>query len=181
MFKEKQTEVKSIAECVKVDPISNELWSWAENTEKWGKFLFYALIIYGFISSIVTSIIMDEFGDFESWNFVMFITNILQYALYAYIEYIVYRTIALLIASLATITQNTRVTAKLTEYKIRKAENNFSSTSPNIPKSAPSKGFNLSKVAQEIDNSVNNGWKCSKCGYMNPSGVVMCKSCGQYK
>ena len=187
----KYKEARSIDECVKMDAVSEELWYWSANTERWGKILFYGFIIWGIISSIIVSLVFDEFGtEVKGWNGLLFFSNLIEYALYAFIEYVTYHAIALLLASLATITQNTRVTAKLEEYKARKAENAFTDTnkkdngvkSQNAVKKDETKSYDLSKIAQETaKEKPKNGWTCSKCGYINESSEVTCKSCGQYK
>ncbi len=182
MLNEKTKAVKSIDECVQVDPVSKELWAWAENVEKWGKILLYGLIIFGVISSISLGVITDEYGDFDSWSFLLFITNLIDYIFYAFIEYIVYHVVAVLIASLASITQHTTVSAKLAEYRIRKAENNFAEPEEGV-KASNSRENNLSKVSQKVneDKLTGDSWICKACGEKNLSYSLLCKSCGKYR
>lgn len=47
-------------DCIKPDSVSSSLWGWCEWLEKWGKILFWVLIIGGLILSISTSIVEKE-------------------------------------------------------------------------------------------------------------------------
>ena len=187
MFSERyrEKEINSIDDCVEIDVVSKELWEWAASTERWGKVLFIGLIIWGIISSITGSFIYDEYAEIDGWNVLLFFTNIVQYAIYAYLEYIVYHAIALLLASLATITQNTRVTAKIAEYKVRTAGGADSDKNKIVDDTAENTDTSYSpspSLAQEINNNkIKNGWTCSKCGNVNESYEIACKKCGQYK
>lgn len=170
-----EKQAKSIEECVKMDSVSEELWNWSANCEHLGKILFFGLIIWGIISSVVASIIFDEYGDFEKWNVMIFVTNIIRYGLYAYLEYLIYHTVALLLASWASITQNTRITARIAEYKARKAENNFSEEKNNVQKEK-NNVQNIEKI--QIKKS-ESSWICPKCGHLNEGKKPACVSCGK--
>mgnify|MGYP001029837956 CR=1 FL=1 len=116
----------SIKDCLKTDEITKNLWTWAERLEKLGKILFWTIIISGIIIALGTSIetVEKSYGTYTyertEFSFSVFLTAILQTALYAFIEYCSYHVLALLISSLASITQNTKTTAKLMEYVTRK-------------------------------------------------------------
>lgn len=114
---------KTIDECLQIDSVSKELWYWAEWFEKWGKAVFVLMIIGGLISSVIISNMDDDF------NLSVFIINLSKNALYAFIEYVAYHTLSVLTGAVATITQNTRVTAKLAEYRTRKEENKVTANS----------------------------------------------------
>ncbi len=125
----KQEKISSINDCLKPDSITDNLWVWAERLEKLGKILFWIIIISGFVIALSTSIVTTEvvkgtyyqYTDTEtSFSFGVFLTSVVQTALYAFIEYCAYHVLALLIGALANITQNTKTTAKLTEYVARK-------------------------------------------------------------
>lgn len=123
----KSPKSMSVEDCVKEDHISSELWTWSERIEKWGKILFYAILIFGLIISIVESwqgakalAVHDEVD--MGFFFQAFLVEAITYVFYAFIEYVAYHTLSILIGALAGIYENTRKTALLTEYKIRKDE-----------------------------------------------------------
>lgn len=123
---DKNAIATSIDECVKTGPVSEELWGWSMWCDKIGKILFWVMIIWGIITSIIVGITVNKYGG-TKFSFNLFISELIQRIIYAWLEYIIYHIISILISSLATITQNTRVTAKLTEYQLRKHENSFAS------------------------------------------------------
>ena len=123
MTSRKKREKNQIDECLQIDSVSKELWYWAEWFEKWGKAVFVLMIIGGLISSVIISNMDDDF------NLSVFIINLSKNALYAFIEYVAYHTLSVLTGAVATITQNTRVTAKLAEYRTRKEENKVTANS----------------------------------------------------
>lgn len=87
------------------------------------------------------------------FNFGTFFMNLVDAAIRAFIEYCIYHVVALLIGSLASITQHTKATAKLLEYQLSKDE--------------------------PVDVA-NGEWQCKKCGRVNSDYVGTC-SCGNTK
>ena len=118
----------SFEECYKPDIVSTNLWVWGERMEKLGKILFISLIICGIILSITTSIstVQIEKGIYTTtetnFSFQTFISILITYAFYAFIEYCAYHVIALIICSLASIVQNNRITANIALFNSAKAE-----------------------------------------------------------
>lgn len=160
---------KTFKDCYKTDNVTNNLWIWCERLENWGKTLFWILIIGGIILSIVTSITTETvvkgtyytYTDTETtFNFITFITALAVTALSAFLEYILYHTIALLIGSLATIVQSTKITANINLYKYAKDNNQ------------PLESIDKTNV----DNSSSHNWRCENCGLMI-SGYP-CLRCG---
>lgn len=157
MFKETSRHVKpiSVEDSIKSDRVIDNLWSWCSRLETLGFVLFIILIIIGIITSIISgfeTVGITYSGKPEyKFNFGTFFVNLMGSALYAFIEYCAYHVIALLIGALASITQNTKATARLLEYQLSGNE-------------APSE----------------NEWKCKNCGRINSSYVGTC-SCGNTK
>lgn len=127
MFSEtlKEAQINSINDCTRIDPVSDNLWTWAKRIETLGKILFWILIIDGLILSILSGyagIGIEKYlmPNDNEFNFNIFLMSFLEYGLYAYLEFCSYHILALLIGSLASIVQNTRTTAKLAEYTARK-------------------------------------------------------------
>lgn len=157
MFKEtsKYSKPISVEDSVKTDRVINNLWCWCSRIETLGMVLFLILIIIGVITAVISG--FETIGINYSgkpkveFNFGTFIVNLINSALYAFIEYCAYHIIALLIGALASITQHTKATAKLLEYQLSKD-----------------------------DPISNNEWKCKNCGKVNSDYVGTC-SCGNTK
>ncbi len=120
---------KNMDDCIKPDSVSTNLWVWCERLEKWGKILFWILLIGGLILSISSSIVEKEviireatyWSDAETevrttFDFELFIPLLLDTALYAFLEYCAYHIIALLVGALASIVQNTKISANVALY-----------------------------------------------------------------
>ena len=122
---------KNLKECYSIDNTSQNLWLWCERLEGWGKFLFWFIIVSGLITAIASSITVKEitkgiyytYTDTEtSFDFELFITALVSTSIYAFVEYCAYHVLALLISSLATMVQNTRITANIALYNVAKEE-----------------------------------------------------------
>ncbi len=149
---------KTFKDCYKTDSVSNDLWHWCEQIEKWGLILFIITIFIGLIFSIGTSIVEKEVivKEATSWRdaeteiktvfeFGNFFISLLYIAISAFLEYVIYHIIALLIGALATIVQSTRITANVSLYKY--------ATENNIPIVDDVDSEN--KEIEEINNNIN--------------------------
>lgn len=188
---------KDLKDCYKTDSTTQNLWIWCERLETCGKILFWILIIGGLIFSISTSIVEKEViveeATFwreaetelrETFDFEIFIPLLFETALYSFIEYCAYHVLALLISSLASIVQHTKITANIALYNSAKSES-ITDDTENIRNHAPTPSdpkTDYSKKLSDItvDNS-SNYWKCCFCGSNNPQGTLSCKTCGNYK
>lgn len=120
---ESESSPKTIDDCVKPDKLSSTLWKWAKNIETIGVVVLVLIIIGGaFIAynagseATLDSKTMKYSADF---NFKAFFSSLSTYAIIAVVEYCIYHVFSLLIASLASIVQNTRITARIAEYSAR--------------------------------------------------------------
>lgn len=195
---------RNFKECYETDSITRNLWSWCEWLEKWGKILFWVLIIGGLILSIFSSIVEKEvivreasyYSDAETeirktFNFEFFLSSLFDTALYAFLEYLAYHLIALLIGSLATIVQHTKITANITLYNSAKAEgisDDYEGKSDEEPKETVENDANnleqnnFSEILSKIpDSNIGSTWECKNCGSKNPQNSISCKTCGNYK
>lgn len=118
----------SIEECTNQDKVTVNLWKWAGKLEILGKILMIIIIIGGILISfsnamVNTEVVTDYYRKTTetetSFEFTLFLTNLMTYAVYAIMEYCIYHVIALLIGSLARIVQSTRTTARLAEFEAR--------------------------------------------------------------
>lgn len=177
---------KSLKECYATDNVSSNLWGWSEWLEVWGGRVLVILIIIGIISTIAQAVQVAQID--ENLVFLTVITSIATWVLYAFIEYCAYHVLSLLIASLATIVQNTRITANVAIYNVAKEEGILKEgviLKDEPKKSTPSAskqntGYSLSKLANERKNS-NSFWICKECGTKNDESNLHCKDCGKYK
>jgi len=111
---------KSLEDCCETDKVSGILWSWSDWLELWGSRILVVLIILGVISIIGQA--MQVANIDEDMVFLTVVTSALTWSLYAIIEYCVYHVLSLLVASLATIVQNTRITANVALYNAAKED-----------------------------------------------------------
>ena len=127
--------------CYKTDSITQNLWLWCERLEKWGYILFWILIVIGVIDTIIAGINAQqlieqigaetveeireasaEMGIEIPTVFEALVNNLLSWTLYSFLEYCAYHILALLVGSLATIVQHTKITANIALYTTAKAE-----------------------------------------------------------
>lgn len=126
---------KNFEECYKTDSITKNLWLWCERLEKLGSILFWLIIIFGIITAIEASftVTVEEVthGTYYTWTetettttfeWEVLLVSIVETALYAFIEYCVYHVLALLVGSLASMVQHTKITANIALYTSAKTE-----------------------------------------------------------
>lgn len=159
MFSGKTTKQipTSLNECRQEDATVNNLHKWAERLENWGRSLFVILIIIGIICTIIDTVIMLD--NDEDMALATCISSVITWGLYAFIEYCAYHVLALLISALASITQNTIVSANVALYEASKRYTNPTSTEP-VP---------------------DGMWVCYHCGTHNSINYGQCKKCGKFK
>lgn len=99
---------KNFKDCYTNDSLTDSLWQWVKNLEKIGKIF---AILFAIIT-IIISIAMFEDTDGASVVIGIFVAPII-----AFLEYVSFHMIALLLASLASIVQNTKISANIELYK----------------------------------------------------------------
>ena len=126
--------------CYRTDPVAENLWIWSERLERWGMWLCVVLFIVGIVTVIhnasEASKLIKELGldsdelkaeaaklgiEIKSVGEVVFDSS-LNWAIYCFLEFCAYHILALLVGSLASIVQHTRITANIALYKAAKAE-----------------------------------------------------------
>ncbi len=132
---------RNFKDCYKTDSITQNLWLWCERLEKWGYILFRILIVIGVIDTIIAGInahqlieqigaetveeireASAEMGIEIPTVFEALVNNLLSWTLYSFLEYCAYHILALLVGSLATIVQHTKITANIALYNSAKTE-----------------------------------------------------------
>lgn len=160
---------KSLEDCTKTDKVTDNLWIWASRIETFGEILLVLIVLYGIISAIVASV-SDMHATNSGFPVGTFLLRLLTGALWAFIEYCAYHVIALLVGSLASIVEHTRISARLLEY--RELKDNVT-TDP----------AEINKIETALTNNRKPGkdeWKCPNCGKINANYVGTC-GCGTSK
>ena len=113
-----RTVPQKFAQCIEKDEMTSNLWNWAIRVEKWGNILTVLLTIYGvYISIYQASTVAEIYDKYSSFHLETFLLCLVEWALYVFLVYCTYHIIALLVGSLASIVENTRITANIMMYK----------------------------------------------------------------
>lgn len=186
---------RNFKDCYKTDSITQNLWLWCERLEKWGYILFWILIVIGVIDTIIAGInahqlieqigaetveeireASAEMGIEIPTVFEALVNNLLSWTLYSFLEYCAYHILALLVGSLATIVQHTKITANISLYNSAKTEG-VSDDCEEECKEEPNK-ITGNKKADIKTNKIPNGFKkCAYCKKISPVEIERC-SCG---
>ena len=186
---------KNLEECTSPDLTATNLHHWSEKLENWGQILFIILIVIGIISTIIDTINMADIN--EDMAFATFLTSAITWALYAFIEYCTYHVLALLISALASITQNTIISANVALYESAKSEGFPQNITENItaPNAKADKDLTYESAVSANENTPQHKeWqpvaettaiktgetniKCLNCDCVQFSGNKSCKRCG---
>lgn len=140
---------KSFQDCYKTDNVTNNLWSWAERLETIGIVI---AVIVG-IAGLIIGIVMSEDSDGVSLLISFFGAPIA-----AFFEYISFHIIALLIGSLASIVQSTKISADIALFtnkdnNINASTKNKKTKSTNTPNEIKTSN---NKQSSEKNNKDNN-------------------------
>ena len=181
----KKTVPKNLKECYQTDSVTHNLWTWAERLEKFGQI--FAIFVLIAIIIVAFALLIDS-GD--GWIFLLFL---IAAPLSAFLEYISFHILALLIGSLASIVQHTKITANLNLYNSSKediindnAENHSSSTEEKQAKSATCPQSTIYDTHKSSVHGTNNNknksdknapYWCGKCNHSGPYDST-CPNCG---
>ncbi len=118
----------SLQECVKEDKHAKDLMKWAKGIEKFGYGLLIALLVFGIIFSFKDSMqpvlyesLYERYHRMK-FNFGAFMLNICVWIGFSFVEYYTFNFIAALLEALATIVQNTKISALVSLYKASKEQ-----------------------------------------------------------
>lgn len=122
MFKAQLNEPlpKSKEDCCQIDPVSHNLWEWAKRLENFGIFLTVAILIIGIYTCAESSYVPEssKYVYDESFSFKVFISLYAKQILYAVFCYLAHHSAALLVGGLASIVQNTRISARISQFNL---------------------------------------------------------------
>ena len=169
---------KSFKDCYKADGITQNLWLWCERLEKWGKILFWILIVIGIVDTIIAgnnahqlieqigAETVEEIREASAEMsieiptvFEAVVNNLLSWTLYSFLEYCAYHILALLVGSLATIVQHTKITANITLYNSAKAEGITDDYDENIDNNIDDEKIKLTKPVKNEKLDTLEKWK----------------------
>lgn len=124
MFEDSMNEPspKTIEDCTVPDKLTQSLWSWAKNLEKYGAMILALILIGGIITAFSNAKSVADYTGEQEFSTALFLASFFNTIIYAVLEYLVYHVLALLVASLAWIVQSTRTTARLAEWTARNRE-----------------------------------------------------------
>lgn len=159
---------KTLSECIKSDSTATDLYRWSERLESLGYILFIILILVGIISTISNTSAMVDLE--EDMAFTTFFTSAITWTLYAFIEYCAYHVLSLLLRALASITQNTIISANVALLNAN-ADSNAAGGQPIIAEQKETK-INTSSTIRNYGN-----YECGKCGASGPY-EGNCPNCG---
>lgn len=174
---------------------------------KMGEILFVLLIVIGIIDTVIAGVnahqVIQEIGaeTIEEIReasvelgieiptvFEALVDNLLSWTLYAFLEYCAYHILALLVGSLATIVQNTKITANITLYNSAKAEgftdgfDNVETKNDNYIKNNKRECNNktheiyISEIKDTDTDSENARWEESE---LTGTKRLLCNHCGK--
>ena len=124
MFEDSMNEPspKTIEDCTAPDKLTQSLWNWAKNLEKYGAMILVLILIGGIITALSNAKTVADYTGEQEFSTALFLASFFNTIIYAVLEYLVYHVLALLTASLARIVQSTRTTARLAEWTARNRE-----------------------------------------------------------
>ena len=165
---------KTLNECIAPDKVSSNLWSWSERIEKGGKIILGILIAVGLFDGISSGI---KEGELAGW-----ISALIDFAIYgiiAAVEYCVTKAVSLLLGALASIVQNTNISANIALYEVTpKAGDGWKEEPPHSKK----KTVNPQKTAKEKEKDEFHEIECVACGETlrvhKKTNTIKCPFCG---
>jgi len=161
---------KNLNECIAADDMVINLWSWAEKLEKFGRAMLWFIIVWGLVTSISGAYVLEEvkyewMEPEKEFVAALFVESVIEWTIYALLEYFAYHILALLVGSLASIVQHTKITANIAMFE---AEN------------GSLRAMNATTNHSQQKTPVNTQpkyWTCD-CGTENSANSMFCESCG---
>ena len=153
---------KSLKECYEEDSVSVNLWHWSDWLKSWGGKVLGVLIVVGIIFTIAEAI---QVADIDK-DLVVFtvINSIIIWGLYAFLEYCAYNVLSLLVAALASIVQNSKISANIALYSAAKDEHLLTDEKE------------TSNIQKKDEKVSGHSWICNSCGKMRTKSP--CPYCG---
>lgn len=167
----REQAVKTFCDYNKPDEVSTNLLAWEERIERWGAVLLASIIIFGVIDTIAIGIteyqklLIVENAEVAKEGMVgPVLSSMYDYFIVAFIEYCVYKVIALLLGAVSKIVQNTTIVANLALLNANKRTGTLVNNQD--AHKSDKTGFSKNKEYQDNKSSKESGinFKCPNCG-----------------
>lgn len=186
--KERNDIPKTLSDCIKPDATVENLHAWAERLESWGAYFCIILLVIGIISTCMN---VYAVSSEEELILGTALSSLVTWGIYIIIAFCSFHVFALLISALATITQNTIISANVALYESAQNAPAFKPDESHTPveSKAPEKA-----VAKEAPKAVSKEEKqtaiapiqvdattieCPTCHTTQNAARSVCWSCGQ--
>ena len=172
---------KSLEECYEEDVVSKDLWMWSQRLVEWGKEVLGTLIVIGSISTIIDAVEMADIN--EDLVIYTVISSITTWGLYSLIEFCTYNVLSLLVTALASIVQNSKITANVALYNAAKdvvEVEEVKVEKKEVKKPKPSVSDNIAAEPKPAEKQSDERMiKCPSCGQIQKKDRTWCYNCGQ--
>ena len=169
----------SLEECTQTGETAAKLYQFASQLEKWGNRLLIILMIAGILFTIVNIIGLIDVN--EALIIPTLISSVLSWSIYTAIAFFAYHLFAILIRALASITENTTITANVALWEASKKAMPAKEL-PKKPQSAPAADQPAAPAAPPPPVVYEDGsWSCPNCGQKNLSTRTTCWRCDHQK
>lgn len=169
--------------CNVTNPQAEALAAWADRLKSWGMILAIILLVIGFFGAIGEAAMIWDYEESMLAALLAFVGGMLSWAIYAFISYIAAKAVAMILEALASITQNTSVSANVALYTAAKAQGTLSKEAPKAapaaPKAAPAQPAVPASQATQV--AEDGSWFCSACGRRNAAERTDCWCCNTKK
>lgn len=166
---------RTFKECYKNNSLTNNLWAWAKGLEKAGIIL--ACVMGGLAFLLGITLINNTHGG-------SILLSLFGAPIIAFLQYLSFHTLALLIGSKASVVQHTRITAKLALYEYsKKHAEEVIETKPKSQVIKVTTNHNTKKDNEEIleNNITVNCPHCNKPVELNEDVIKpYCPNCKKY-
>ena len=179
MIELKKRTPQTLTECNAVNPQAEALASWADRLASWGKILAIILLVIGFFGAIGEAAMIWDYEESVLAALFAFVGGMLSWAIYAFISYAAAKAIAMILEALASITQNTSVSASVALYTAAKDLPAQEAPKAAVPQAAPAQPAPRTNAETRV--AENGVWFCGQCGRQNAPERVDCWCCGAKK
>ena len=183
---------RDLEDCCFTDDTARELWRIAELVESWGAFLLIAILVLGTVVSISTTSFMSRIA--EGSGFTAFLCSAIVWGILAVLVYAGCHLISLTIRALASIVQNTRVSANVALYTTSKStpvaeHSSQASVVPNLNNTPAEEKIHIQPVSRTAESPNQAPVSpvvvspeeivCPNCGMKQRSNRTCCFNCNQ--
>ena len=170
----------SLKECMQTDKVVVDLYDFALQLKEWSIRVFVIFMSIGVICTIVDVVSLIDVN--EDAILPTLVTSIFTWFVYACIAMYACRILAMLINALASITENTKISANVALWEAAKKETCVADVEPQQeqPKTEDAAAPKVAPKAESVIHA-DGRWSCAKCGQKNLSIRTTCWRCDHQK